>query len=78
MDSEEEANNYIDWHNETDKAYIKKTDLEIEFRSGEYTRCGNYCSVADFCKQKKEKTMKEQKPKPKRVVRKVKKSGVVG
>jgi hypothetical protein len=55
LDSEEEANNYIDWHNETDQAYTKKTDLEIEFRSGEYTRCGNYCSVADFCKQKKER-----------------------
>ena len=38
LDSEEEANNYIDWHNETDQAYTKKTDLEIEFRSGEYTR----------------------------------------
>ena len=55
LDSEEEANNYIDWHNETDQVYTKKTDLEIEFRSGEYTRCGNYCSVADFCKQYKER-----------------------
>ena len=55
LDSEEEANNYIDWHNETDQAYTKKTDLEIEFRSGEYTRCGNYCSVADFCNQYKER-----------------------
>ena len=55
LDSEEEANNYIDWHNETDQAYNKKTDLEIEFRSGEYTRCGNYCSVADFCNKYKER-----------------------
>ena len=55
LDSEEEANNYIDWHNETDQVYTKKTDLEIEFRSGEYTRCGNYCSVADFCNQYKER-----------------------
>lgn len=56
LDSEEEAIKYIDWHNETDKAYTKKTDLEIEFRSGEYTRCGNYCSVADFCNQYKERS----------------------
>ena len=55
LDSEEEAIKYIDWHNETDKAYTKKTDLEIEFRSGEFTRCGNYCSVADFCNQYKER-----------------------
>ena len=55
LDSEEEAIKYIDWHNETDKAYTKKTDLEIEFRVGEYTRCGNYCSVADFCNQYKER-----------------------
>jgi len=55
LDSEEEAIKYINWHNETDKAYIKKTDLELEFRSGEYTRCGNYCSVADFCNQYKER-----------------------
>ena len=55
LDSEEEAIKYIDWHNETDKAYTKKTDLEIEFRGGEYTRCGNYCSVADFCNQYKER-----------------------
>jgi hypothetical protein len=53
LDSEEQALKYIEWHNETDKAYIKKTDLEIEFRGGEYTRCGNYCSVADFCNQYK-------------------------
>ena len=50
---EEEAIKYMEWHNETDKAYIKKTNLEMEFRSGEYTRCGNYCSVADFCNQYK-------------------------
>ena len=55
LDSEEEAIKYINWHNETDKAYIKKTDLELEFRSGEYTRCGNYCSVVDFCNQYKER-----------------------
>ena len=55
LDSEEEAIKYIDWHNETDKAYTKKTYLEIEFRSGEFTRCGNYCSVADFCNQYKER-----------------------
>jgi len=53
LDSEEEAIKYIEWHNETDKAYAKKTHLEIEFRGGEYTRCGNYCSVADFCNQYK-------------------------
>ena len=53
LDSEEDAIKYIEWHNETDKAYTKKTDLEIEFRGGEYTRCGNYCSVADFCNQYK-------------------------
>ena len=55
LDSEEEAIKYMEWHNETDKAYTKKTDLEIEFRVGEYTRCGNYCSVADFCNQYKER-----------------------
>ena len=55
LDSEEEANQYMGWHNETDKAYTKKTDLELEFRVGEYTRCGNYCSVADFCNQYKER-----------------------
>ena len=55
LDSEEEAIKYIEWHNETDKTYTKKTYLEIEFRSGEYTRCGNYCSVADFCNQYKER-----------------------
>jgi len=55
LDSEEEAIKYIDWHNETDKSYTKKTDLEIEFRGGEYTRCGNYCSVAEFCNQYKER-----------------------
>jgi len=55
LDSEEEAIKYMEWHNETDKAYTKKTDLEIEFRGGEYTRCGNYCSVADFCNQYKER-----------------------
>ena len=52
LDSEEEAIKYMDWHNETDKAYAKKTDLEMEFRQGEYNRCkGNYCSVAQFCQQ---------------------------
>jgi len=55
LDSEEQAIKYIEWHNETDKAYNKKTDLEIDFRGGEYTRCGNYCSVADFCNQYKER-----------------------
>ena len=55
LDSEEEAIKYMEWHNETDKAYVKKTNLEMEFRSGEYTRCGNYCSVADFCNQYKER-----------------------
>lgn len=53
LESEHEAEKYINWHNETDTAYIKKTDLEIEFRCGEHTRCGNYCSVADFCNQYK-------------------------
>ena len=52
LDSEEDAIKYMDWHNETDKAYNKKTNLEIEFRQGEYNRCkGNYCSVAQFCQQ---------------------------
>jgi len=55
LDSEEEAIKYMDWHKETEKAYVKKTDLELEFRGGEYTRCGNYCSVADFCNQYKER-----------------------
>jgi len=55
LDTEKDAKEYIEWHNKTDDAYIKKTNLEIEFRGGEYTRCGNYCSVADFCKQKKER-----------------------
>lgn len=54
LNSEEEAKEYIDWHNETDKAYNKKSKLDIEIRSGEYTRCkGNYCSVAEFCNQYK-------------------------
>ena len=57
LDSEEEAIKYMNWHNETDKAYIKKTELELEFRGGEYTRCGNYCSVAEFCNQYKERTL---------------------
>ena len=51
----EDAKEYIEWHNKTDDAYTKKTNLEIEFRVGEHTRCSNYCSVADFCKQKKER-----------------------
>ena len=55
LDSEEEAIKYMEWHNETDQAYTKKTNLEMEFRSGEFTRCGNYCSVADFCNQYKER-----------------------
>ena len=55
LDSEEQAIKYIEWHNETDKAYNKKTDLETEFRGGEYTPCGNYCSVAEFCQQYKER-----------------------
>jgi hypothetical protein len=55
LDTEKDAKEYIEWHNKTDDAYIKKANLEIEFRGGEYTRCGNYCSVADFCKQKKER-----------------------
>ena len=55
LDTEKDAKEYIEWHNKTDDAYIKKTNLEIEFRGGEYTRCSNYCSVADFCKQKKER-----------------------
>jgi len=54
LDSEEEAIKYMNWHNESTK-FMKKIDLEIEFRVGEHTRCGNYCSVADFCKQKKER-----------------------
>ena len=54
LDSEEEAIEYMRWHNESTK-FMKKIDLEIEFRSGEYTRCGNYCSVADFCNQYKER-----------------------
>ena len=53
LESEHEAEKYINWHDEPDTAYIKKTDLEIEFRCGEHTRCGNYCSVADFCNQYK-------------------------
>jgi hypothetical protein len=55
LDTEKDAKEYIEWHNKTDDAYIKKANLEIEFRGGEYTRCSNYCSVADFCKQKKER-----------------------
>jgi len=55
LDSEEEAIKYVEWHDKTDQAYIKKTDLETEHRSGEYTRCGNYCSVAEFCNQYKER-----------------------
>ena len=54
LNSEKEAKEYIDWHNETDEAYAKKSKLNIEIRSGEYTRCkGNYCSVAEFCNQYK-------------------------
>ena len=55
LDSEEEAIKYMEWHKETDRAYTNKTDLEIEFRVGEHTRCGNYCSVADFCNQYQER-----------------------
>ena len=55
LDSEEEAIKYMEWHKKTDIAYINKTNLEIEFRVGEHTRCGNYCSVADFCNQYQER-----------------------
>ena len=55
LDSEEEAIKYMEWHKETDRAYTNKTDLEIEFRVGEHTPCGNYCSVADFCNQYQER-----------------------
>ena len=57
LDSYQEAVDYVKWHSETDKAYvpIKKHTYEIELRVGEYTRCGNYCSVADFCNQHKER-----------------------
>ena len=54
LDSEEEANKYIEWHKKTDSAYTPKYNggYEIEFRLGEYNRCkGNYCSVAQFCNQ---------------------------
>ena len=50
-----DANEYVEWHKETDRAYTNKTDLEIEFRVGEHTRCGNYCAVADFCNQYQER-----------------------
>ena len=54
LNSEEEAKKYIAWHDETDKVFIQNSKLEIEFRSGELTRCmGNYCSVAEFCNQYK-------------------------
>ena len=34
--------------------HMQKSKLNIEIRSGEYTRCkGNYCSVAEFCNQYK-------------------------
>ena len=56
LDSEEEAIKYMEWHKKTDIAYTNKTSLEIEFRVGEHTRCGNYCSVADFCNQYKERS----------------------
>ena len=57
LDSYQEAVDYVKWHSETDKAYVpkKKETYEIELRVGEYTRCGNYCSVADFCNQYKER-----------------------
>ena len=55
LDSEEEAIKYMEWHKETDRAYTNKTSLEIEFRVGELPRCGNYCSVADFCNQYQER-----------------------
>ena len=45
----------MEWQNETDRAYTNKTSLEIEFRVGDHTRCGNYCSVADFCNQYQER-----------------------
>lgn len=53
LNSKEEADKYIEWHKETEKAYIgKPITYDIEFRKGEYNRCkGNYCSVAEFCQQ---------------------------
>ena len=54
LDTEEEAIKYMEWHKNTDSAYMPKYTggYEIDFRQGEYNRCkGNYCSVADFCQQ---------------------------
>jgi hypothetical protein len=62
FNNEKDANEYVEWHNETDKSYVNKSNLEIEIRSGEYTRCkGNYCSVAEFCNQYKGDNYGEQK-----------------
>ena len=44
LDSEEEAIKYMNWHNETDKAYIKKTELlnfVTNIKRGHYERTKN-------------------------------------
>jgi len=54
FDSEQSA---LDFQIEYQKHRLNPVDqTEIEFRGGEYTRCeGNYCSVAEFCSQFKER-----------------------
>ena len=53
FDSEESAHDYQEVYHQH---RLHPSDAtEIEHRSGEYTRCGNYCSVAEFCQQYKER-----------------------
>ena len=53
FDSEESAHDYQEVYHQH---RLHPSDAtEIEFRGGEYTRCGNYCSVAEFCQQYKER-----------------------
>ena len=77
LDTEEEAIKYMEWHKNTDSAYMPKYTggYEIDFRQGEYNRCkGNYCSVADFCQQYNKGVKKMAKKKTKETVSKLKRA----
>ena len=63
LESEHEAEKHINWHDETDTAYIKKTDLEIEFRCGEHTDVATIVQLLIFAINTKEKKMADKKTK---------------